>query len=177
MVNQKKINQAKLYQELLKKSPNFVLIGFKTISHQNLEKLRKELKKNNAFLKVIKNTIFEKAINGILNKNKILKEIKKNFFPLKENSALLTFKNLDYLNGLKTFFNNLKIDKNLYFKFGLLDNKIYESQKLIEISQLPSRNELLQKIIFLIKKPTFNFNNALKYNILKLINLLKQKSN
>lgn len=175
MVNQNKTKQLDTYLQFLEKANNFLIIGYKSISHQDLENLRKELKKNDAQFKVIKNTIFEKAINRIFQKKPLLKLAKKQFFPLKENSAFVIF-NENYINGLKLLYNQIENNKNIFFKFGVLENNLHNSQQLERISKLPSRNELLLSILNSLKSPVFKLTLASRFNLLKFINILKEKS-
>ena len=105
---QKKSQVDKLYN-LFKEKSNFVLVKIDKTSHQNLESLRKVLRKSNSSFKVIKNSLFEKAIyRAALGKPK-LNELKKKFFPLKETSAIITFDN-DWSTGIKLF-NEFKIGR------------------------------------------------------------------
>lgn len=175
MVSQKKINQVKKLSEIIEKTENFLLVKFEKTTHQALETLRKQLRKNNTSLKVIKNTLFEKAINFNTKKNQLLNDLKNNFFPLKENSALVTF-DKDWSEGLKTLFDFIKKDKTISFKFGILDKSIYQSSQLEQIAQLPGRNELLGKIIGSLKAPANKLVYSLKYNVNKLVYILKEKS-
>ncbi|MCX7955612.1 MAG: 50S ribosomal protein L10 [Patescibacteria group bacterium] len=174
MVAQKKILQVKTLSEIINQKENFLLIKFEKTTHQALETLRKELKKTNTNLKVIKNTLFEKAVNINSKKNLLLKNLEKNF-PLKDTSALVTF-DKDWSEGLKTLFNFFKKEKTLSFKFGIIDKNIYQSSDLEKIAQLPGKNELLGKIISSLKAPANRIVYALKYNTNKLVYILKEKS-
>lgn len=175
MPNQKKINQLKLISDTISKKPNFILIKFQKTTHQAFESLRKDLKKTKTNLKVIKNTLFEKAINFLSQKNIALRQIKKNFFPLKEPSALITFDN-DWSQGLKSVFDFINKNKTVSFKFGIIDNSAYSSDDLERIANLPGKNELLGKIIFSAKSPSQRLIYGLKYNISRLVYILKEKS-
>jgi large subunit ribosomal protein L10 len=176
MANQKKINQVNQYVKLLEKNPHFLLIGFEKIPHSFFEKLRRELKKEKAVLKVVKNTLLEKAINRLLSFNKLFKELKKKYFPLKNNSAILLF-NESYEEGLKSFYRFLKDQKNLFFKGGILDNNLYGNEEILRIAQLPSKEVILGNIIGSLKNPPARLIFAMKFNLLKLTNILKNKSN
>lgn len=175
MVNQAKKNQVDSILQLLEKNPNFLLIKVGNTTHLSLESLRKELRKTDSKVKVIKNTLFEKSINKIGVKNKVFKDLKKLFFPLKETSALVTL-GKRWSEGLKAFYLFSKKDASLSFKMALLDKSIYDAEKSLQIAQLPSREELLGKIIGSIKSPMNNFVYALKYNTNKLVYILKTKS-
>ncbi len=174
MVNQLKKNKVEKLKTILNNSKHFILIKIDRTTHQNLELLRKELKKDKASMKVIKNTLFEKAINQ-LSKNKLLLELKKKFFPLKEPTALINFSQ-DWSKPLKTIYNFLKKEKTVSFKFALLDDSLYHSYDLEKIAQLPSRDELLGKVIGSLKAPINRLVYSLKFNTNKLVYILKEKS-
>lgn len=175
MVNNNKKNQVDSIFQLIDENPNILLIKIGKTTHQSLESLRRELRKSNSKIKVIKNTLFEKSVNKIALKNKLFKDLKKQFFPLKETTALVTF-GKNWNEGLKALYQFSKKDSSVNFKFGLLDESLYDTSKTIQIAQLPSKEELLGKIIGSMKSPMSKFVYALKYNTNKLVYILKQKS-
>ena len=175
MVNISKKNQVDSIFQLIEKNPNLLLVKIGKTTHQSLETLRRELRKSDSKIKVIKNTLFEKAINKIALKDKLFTNFKKQFFPLKETTALVTLSNR-WSDGLKALYLFSKKDSTLSFKLALLDKNIYDAEKSIQIAQLPSREELLGKIIGSMKSPMSKFVYALKYNTNKLVYILKQKS-
>lgn len=175
MINQLKKNQVELILQALNENPNFLLVKIGKTTHQSLESLRKELKKTDSNIKVIKNTLFEKSINKISLKKNIFVDLKKQFFPLKETTALVTL-GKRWNEGLKTFYLFSKKDSSLGFKLALLDNIIYTAEKSLQIAQLPSREELLGKIIGSMKSPMSKFIYALKYNTNKFVYILNAKS-
>ncbi|MBI5122883.1 50S ribosomal protein L10 [Candidatus Roizmanbacteria bacterium] len=175
MVSQLKKNQVGSILQLLEKNPNFLLVKMGKTTHQSLESLRRELRKTDSQIKVIKNTLFEKSINKIALKKTIFNDLKKQFFPLKETSALVTLSDR-WHEGLKVLYLFSKKDSSLNFKLALLDNSIYNEEKALQIAQLPSREELLGKIIGSMKSPMSKFVYALKYNTNKFVYILKAKS-
>lgn len=175
MVNNIKKNQVDSIFQLIEKNPNILLIKIGKTTHQGLETLRKELGKNDSKVKVIKNTLFEKAVNKVALKNKIFKDFKKQFFPLKETTALITLGER-WNEGLKTLYQYTKKDATLSLKLALLDKNLYNAEKAVQIAQLPSREELLGKIIGSMKSPMSKFVYALKFNTNKFVYLLNAKS-
>lgn len=175
MVNDSKKKQVDLIFQQVEKNPNILLVKIGKTTHQSLELLRKELRKNDSKIKVIKNTLFEKSINKMAIKNKFFKELKEKFFPLKETTALVTFGE-NWNEGLKTLYQFSQKDSTISFKFGLLDKSLYDSVKTLQIAQLPSRGELLGKIIGGMKSPMSKFVYALKYNTNKFVYILNAKS-
>lgn len=175
MVSQKKQTQVDFLSKTLKDKSNFVLIKIDKTTHQNLENLRKELRKDNASLKVVKNTIFQKALN-LASKNKtVYNELKKKFFPLREPTALITL-DKDWNAGLKAFYNFIQKEKTLSFKFAHLDSALYSNEETTRIAQLPGREELVGKIIGSLKAPITKLVYSIKYNTNKLVYILQTKS-
>ena len=175
MVNISKKNQVDSIFQLVDKNPNILLVKIGKTTHQSLESLRRELRKSNSKIKVIKNTLFEKSVNKIALKNKLFNDLKKHFFPLKETTALVTLGE-NWNEGLKALYQFSKKDSSVSFKFGLLDESLYDTSKTIQIAQLPSKEELLGKIIGSMKSPMSKFVYALKYNTNKFVYILNAKS-
>lgn len=171
MVNQQKILKVEKTSKLLQKTKNFVLIKFDSTPHQALENLRRQLKKNQAKLSVVKNTLFEKAVNKLSSSNKFLLVIQK-FFPLKETSALITFTG-EWHQAISAFYKFAQEQKTLSFKFALIDNQPYEKPELERIAQLPAKGKLIAKAIGSIKSPLIRLNYGLRYNMMKLVYILK----
>ena len=175
MVQQQKLDLVSKIQDLLTKNSNFTLIKIDKTSHQALESLRKELKKTKSSVKVLKNTLFEKAVSILMGKDNSFAKIKKNFFPLKETSALLVL-DTDWSKGLNAFYQFIKKEATLSFKFGQLDGTQYDQNTLLKIAQLPGKNQLVANIIGSFKSPTSRTVFTLKFNLLKLTNILREKS-
>lgn len=175
MPSPKKISIVENLFKLIAESQNFALVKFEKTKHQSLEKLRKDLKKNQASLKVVKNTLLEKAFNKLEQTNKIFTDLKKKFSPFRENSAVLILKG-DWTKGLSSFRKFMEQDKTLSFKFALLDGQQYGDKEVEKIAQLPSKNELIGKIIGSLKSPTTRLVYSLKFNLNKFVYILNQKS-
>ncbi|MFA5136853.1 MAG: 50S ribosomal protein L10 [Patescibacteria group bacterium] len=176
MVSQKKTTQLEKITSFLDKSPNFVLLKFEKTTHSALESLRKELKKNNARVMVIKNTVLQKAINKLAasEKNKHLRDVQKVTRTLRDNTALLGL-GVDWNSGMNTFYTFAKSDKTVSFKTGYLDKKTYAEGELIRIAALPGKSVLMGQIIGSMKSPISHFTNALKYNSQKFVYILNAK--
>jgi len=173
MPSQKKLKKKEELQKLISDKKNFVLVKFERTSHKRLEELRRSLRKKAANFTVIKNTIFQKALEELININQSLKSIKDKFLPLKQNSALLTFDG-DWIEGLSSFYKFTKDEKSLSFKFGFLDGVVYESTTLLRLSTLPSKQELLAKIIGGLRSPSSRLVYSLKFSSMRLVTLISQ---
>ncbi len=174
MANQKKKLQVDSLSQFIINAAHFALIKYDNTSHQKLENLRKELKKGDAKLRVIKRSLFEKSLNKLSQQRRELKDFVKTAFPLKENSALLTLGE-DYLKGLNIFAKIAKDEKSLSFKFGFLDKKLYPAEELEKIAQLPGREQLLAKLIGSLNSSQAKLVYSMKYNVTKLTHVLKER--
>lgn len=175
MVNQKKHNEVSKLSALIEKKPNFLLFKFEKTTHISLEHLRRELKKTNAGVRVIKNTLFQKTIHKISHSEPVFEEVRKKMFPLRENSAIVTMPQ-EYTPSLKSFYDFMIKDKTVIFKFGVLDKAVYLSDALIKIAKLPGKKEIITKIIGSFKSPMSRTVYALPYATKKLVYILKEKS-
>ncbi len=159
----------------IQKNNNFALIKFEKTKHGVLENLRKELRTSSSQIKIIKNSLLAKALQKLASTNSLIKEFKKQAFPLKEHSAVVIFSN-QWDAGVSAFYNFAKNDKSLFFKIGILEKQIYSALQLDRIAQLPGKDVLAAKIISSMKSSSGKFVYALQYNTQKLVYVLSQKS-
>jgi large subunit ribosomal protein L10 len=175
MPSQKKLTQVESLLKQLREKPNFAVIKFDRTSHTSLESLRKELKKANSKLKVVKNSLFEKALHKLSTENKDLKTFNKKSGDIKESSGLVSF-DTDWSAGIKAFYDYAQKDTTLSFKVGILEGEAYLTEDLAKIAKLPSKPELMAKVIGGMKSPMFSLVYGMKFNMQKLVYVLSEKS-
>lgn len=175
MASTKKVEQVKSIQDLINNTPNFALIGFNKIKHQNLEELRKSVRKTSAKIKVVKNNLVKKALTKLSIEDKKYSTIIKQSKDIKENTALLIL-DQDYSGALKSVLDYSKTDENISFKFGLLDGIVYEALELAKIAALPSKDQLLSKLLYIFKGPSSRLYYSIKSPMSKIINILKSEN-
>lgn len=172
MANLKKTNIVSSLFNTLKESPNFVVFLFDKTSHKKLEDLRKKVREieQTAKIKVIKNSLF-KVVAEKLDKAQLAGS---DFS--KGSSAVLTLPK-EWNSVLSEFFKFAKADGTLSFKVGVIDDTFYKKNDLDKLAQLPSKDQLIAKIISSFKAPMGKFTMASKFNQMRFINVLKNKSN
>ena len=175
MPSQKKKTYVEELSNFLTEAKHFALIKFENTTHTTLEKLRKELKKDEAVFKVVKNTLFEKAIERLAKKQKSFKDLQENALPLQENSAVLILGE-NYHKGLSAFFRFAKAEKTLSFKFGILEAKLQTGDVLNQIAQLPSKEDLIAKLLGSMKAPSTRLVYSMKFGVSKLVYVLGQRA-
>lgn len=171
MPNAKKVATVDQLTNKLRENQNVTLIGFEKTSHIALENLRKSLRKTSASLSVVKTSLLEKAIEKV----EELSEFKSKALPIKNSTAIVNMEG-DWSAGLKAIFDFAKKDPSVSFKIAFLDKVLYEKSSLEKLAQLPSKTELLGKIIGSLKSPINRVDHAIKYPMTYFVNVLKAKA-
>ena len=125
-------------QEKLKKANLGVLTGFNAMNVEKMEALRNALRKNDAELKVVKNTLL-----GIASRDTGFSVLADHFkYPI---AVVLSYK--DPVAPTKALIEFAKKNPELEIKIGVLDGKLLSKQELIALAELPSREVLLGKLV------------------------------
>jgi len=171
MPNAKKVATVDQLTNKLRENQNVTLIGFEKTSHIALENLRKSLRKTSASLSVVKTSLLEKAIEKV----EELSEFKNKALPIKNSTAIVNMEG-DWSAGLKAIFDFAKKDPSVSFKIAFLDKVLYEKSSLEKLAQLPSKIELLGKVIGSLKSPINRVDHAIKFPMTYFVNVLKARS-
>lgn len=174
MVNQIKLQQVNNIVERLQDKDSFLLVKFEKTNHKTFESIRRDLKKTKAYLEIVKNSLFRKAINKLSIKNKAYRDLRKRFFPLTQNTAMISFEG-DWGKGMKTFFQFMQKEKTLDFKCALIENQPYGAVELMKIAKLPSKEELVAQFIGTLKSPSSHLVYSLKFNMNRFVYVINQR--
>lgn len=150
-------------KEKIDKQKSLVFASITGVKVKDLSNLRKKMKEKDCEIKVAKKTLVALS----LKEKKIQADIKN----LKGEIAL-GFGFSDELSPFKILSDFAKENKNLEILGGFLNGEIIGQEKAIEISQLPSREEILARLFFTVKSPLYLIANLLQKNL----SILKVKS-
>ncbi len=175
MANQAKQAQVTELKTIIGDYKNFVVIEYNKTTHKALEDLRRKLRKANASLKVLKNTLFEKTVEQMAEKDSALSSIKEKGMPLKGPSAMVGLSE-DWSEGLKAYYDHAKKDESLTFKFGYVDGTAYDARNVEAIAKLPSKTELMAKVIGSMKTPMIKTVFSMKFSMQKFVTVLNEAS-
>ncbi len=145
---QKKEQLVESYQEGLAAAPHVFLLDFRGISVPQVTELRRRIRDVGGTYAVVKNRLVLRAIDG-----KVLEELKAEF----EGPTAVAFSNDDPVSLAKTLTEYAKEVPALEFKTSLVEGQPVDAQKVREIASLPSREELITKLVYLLQSPITSF--------------------
>jgi len=147
-------------KEKIAKQRAMIFVDFTGLKVKDLSNLRKKLKAADNELKIAKKTLLLLALKE--------KKLEMAAEELKGEIAIV-FGYKDELSPAKIVYQFSQENPNLKILGGFLENKFREAEEIIALAQLPSREELLAKLVGSISAPISNFVNVLQGNIKGLI--------
>jgi large subunit ribosomal protein L10 len=142
-----------------------VFVDFTGLKVKDISRLRKELKKNKNEMKVAKKTLLNLALkdkNLEIAKDKLAGEV------------ALIFGYNDVVSPARIAYQFSKTNPALKILGGFLENKFKEIEEIVALAQLPSREELLARLVGSVASPMAGFVNVLQGNIKGLMQVLSQ---
>lgn len=136
------------YQEGLVKSPHVFLVDFKGVTVTEVSELRRKIREVGGQYEVVKNRLVLRAIGG-----EALEELKGDF----QGPTAAAFGGDDPVGLAKAITDFAKEVPAIELKGGLLEGQPVAPEEVKEIAQMPSREELLTKLVFLLQSPISSF--------------------
>jgi len=147
------------------KATNAFLIDFTGITVPQVTELREKIRQTDSEYLVVKNTLALIAI-----KDSPLVDLSEKF----AGPTAVAYNNGDAValaKALKTFSKDVPA---VQFKGALLDGKVVPAEQINEIAELPSREELVSKLLYLLQSPMRNLVTVLNANIRNVAVVLDQ---
>lgn len=127
---------------------SIVLVDYRGLTVEEDTKLRKELREAGITYKVYKNTLMKRAFEGT------------EFSGLGEyleGPSAIAISTEDATAPARIICNFAKEAKALEVKAGVVEGTVYDADAVVELSKIPSREELLSKLLGSIQSPITNF--------------------
>lgn len=144
---------------------NALLVGFSGLTVEKDTQLRAELRKNNLKYKVVKNTLAKLAAEGTP------------VAPLKDQfvgPTAITISSTDPVTMAKVLAKFAKENAQFTFKAGLVEGRVIDVKDIEAIASLPSKEELISKVMFLINANAQRLATALNGTMRNLAVVLNQ---
>lgn len=161
--NQKK-ELVKNLTESVKSSKSVVFSDYKGLKVKDMTVLRKELRKSESDFRVFKKTLLKIALKeaGIELDTKKL-----------EGQVAVTVSQADEVAPAKVIADFAKKNEGLKIVGGLLNLKEMSTEEMEALAKLPSKEELLAKLVGTLNAPISGFVNVLAGNLRGLVQVLK----
>ncbi|HMB20655.1 MAG TPA: 50S ribosomal protein L10 [Spirochaetota bacterium] len=147
MAKQYKIDAVTDLVNKLKEKQNIILTDYSGIKVEELHKLRRSLGEKDIDYKVVKNSLFSRAL-----KDAGFPDINEHLV----GPIGVVFAKEDLSEAAQVIKNFSKEQENFEFSLGVMDNEIYGKDQLKKIADIPSREELLAQIMSLLNGPATN---------------------
>lgn len=153
------------YEAGLAQAPHAFLLDFKGISVPDVTALRAKVREGGGHYLVVKNTLALRAIEG-----RPLGELKELF----DGPTAVVFSDGDPVALAKVLTDFAKGVPAIQFKGGVVDGRGVEGDQIKDIAALPSREELIAKLLFLLQSPIIRFVRVLAALPQGLVGVLDQ---
>ncbi len=144
LTRNKKQELIEAYEGGLAVAPHAFLVGFKGISVPQVTDLRSRIRESGGHYQVVKNTLALIAIDG-----KGLAHLKEEF----RGPTAVVYTDADAVALAKTLLEFRKEVPLVEFKGGVVDGQPVAAGEVEDIAKLPSREELIAKLLFLLQSP------------------------
>ena len=152
-------------KEKLEKSESIVLMDYKGLNVADVTDLRKQCRESNVEYKVYKNTMLRFALHefGVEGLDEYL-----------EGTNAVAFAYEDPSSAAKVAYKFAKENDKLEIKIGLVDKDIFDVNQLKQLSELPSKEVLIAKVLGGLNGPIQGFANVLNGTMKGLVVALNQ---
>ena len=168
-LNPKKVETVAALKEKLEKAKTLFITEYRGLTHQQLEQLRKALKKVEAEYIVAKNRLVKLAMSQCSNLSADKSGIPITQFEKELHNPTATFLAFgDEIAAIKALANFIKSAQLPIVKIGLFGGKIATADEFKKLATLPSREILLATLAMRLMGPVSGLHYALRYNLQRL---------
>ncbi|HVN80685.1 MAG TPA: 50S ribosomal protein L10 [Terriglobia bacterium] len=152
MNREDKLREIEALNQEFKKAQNLFLASFQGMTVSQDTELRRSLRATGSHYKVVKNTLARKAA-----KDTPIESIQDQF----SGTTAVAYNEKDPVNLAKALTTFAKNNPLFVFKAGVVQGRVVNLKDLEQIANLPSKEELISKFMFLLKSPAQRLANAL----------------
>jgi len=171
MANAKKVEEVKMLGDKLARAKALFITDYRGLTHQQLEALRKVLKKVDAEYVVAKNTLLKIAINESFKASK-LQGSKESIANLEKELNNPTATLLAYGNEvapIKELSSFIKTNMLPKVKIGIFGGNVATEADFKKLAALPTREVLLATLAIRLNGPIQGLHRAMQWNLQKLV--------
>lgn len=155
----------------MKEAKAIVFADFLGLSVSDMSQMRANMRKEGVQFKVVKKTLIKLAAKEAGYSDEISDEAL-------EGSVGVAFSMEDEIAAAKLIHNFGKTNKNLKLRGALFEGRVLSVAETTALAQLPGKEELLAKLVYLLKSPIQGFHGVLHNTIggfVRVLNAVKEK--
>ena len=154
----------------LKEAKSVILVNYSGLSVKSQQELKKRLKEVNARMLVVKNTLLKRAAEGAGVEKRMLEN------EVLSGQTALIIADADPVAPLQVLGGFAKEFEVPKFKVGVIEGSFQDSESLLKISSLPSKDVLLGQLLGVLMSPSQGLVSTLNANTQNLLYTLKAKA-
>jgi large subunit ribosomal protein L10 len=144
MKREEKQKQAEQLREVLQKARTVILSGFEGLKVAEDTELRRKVVEAGATYKVVKNSLIARAAQGTP-AEPVTRKLR--------GTTSLAYTESDPVALAKVLTSYAKENPALTFRAGVVEGRVVSLEDVVQLANLPSRDELLSRVLFLINAP------------------------
>ena len=141
------------FKKILEQSGGTFFMAFRGMKVPQESLLRRQVKKAGCTYKVVKNTLLMKAMEGMSFRDAFGEKL--------EGPTAVAYIEKDPAVLAKTLVDFVKTNPALSFKAAIVEGNYVSKEQIAEIASLPSRKELVAKLVYILKSPIGRLVNVL----------------
>ncbi len=163
MPTERKNETIRRLRQQVAERPSFILTDFRGLTVDELRALRTQLRASAARYTVVKNTLFATALDGAAQER---------LAPFLAGPTGIAFAGDDVVAAAKAIVQFAGESKKLQIKAGFVDGTFYDAPSIERLASLPSRPELLARLVGSLRSPLAGLVNVLNGNRRALVQVL-----
>jgi len=168
LTKSQKIELVKKLTEKIKAAKSAIFVDYKGLKVKDSTDLKKSLRKADAEYIVAKKTLIDIALKNAGIEGVDIKSM--------EGQIALSLSNADEVAGAKIIDGFAKTNENVKMLGGVLGTQVMDAAQVKALAKIPSKEELLAKLVGTLNAPVSGFVNVLAGNLRGLVNVLKAVS-
>lgn len=165
LTREQKEQMAANYAQELNEAPHAFVVGFRGITVPQVTDLRDRVRSSGGQYLVVKNTIARRALEGAA-----MESLLTHF----DGPTAVAYSHQDPVALAKALSEFAADVPELEFKGALVDGREISAEEIDTLARLPSREELLTKLVFLLQSPVTRLVRTINAIPQQFVNVLQQ---
>ena len=164
LTKQQKIELVKELAEKIKVAKSAVFVDYKGLKVKDSTDLKKSLRKAGVDYVVVRKTLLDIALKNAGIEGASIKAL--------DGQIALSLSNTDEISGAKIIDTFSKTNENVKMLGGVLGKQVMNAEEVKALAKIPSKEELLAKLVYTLNAPVSGFVNVLAGNLRGLVQVL-----